>query len=145
MSEDYGLTEEEIDAEQAQSAQEAEENKQRDLAFIAEAEAAIAAGTELKDGLTNRLNKARERVALAVEEEQKKKKEQNNLSDEKDEDGDDDDDRPIWLMFGSDHFTEEAEDEIEELFYNDSSDPVVQDKVTARLFAYYLQLEGQRK
>ena len=126
MSGDYGLDEQEFEEFQAESAREVSDDKARDAAIIA-SEAELAEGATLSEGQQDRIRKARLRMSQTPEE----------VTEEEDEVD------PIWLMFGGENFTEAAMEEITDLFYN--ADPELEDNATARLFAYYLQMEGQRK
>lgn len=126
MSEDYGLDENEIEEYKATALREAEEEKAKDAALIA-SEAEATEDAPLSEGQLDRIRKARLRMAQAEE-----------VAKE-----DEDEVEPIWLMFGGEHFSEAAMEEITDLFYN--CDPELEDNATARLFAYYLQMEGQRK
>ncbi len=126
MSGIYGLNEQEKERVLAESAEGVAEAKARDAALIA-SEGELAEGETLSEGQQDRIRKARLRMAQAAE---------GGSEDEEEEDA-------VMLMFGSENFSPDAMMEIYELFYN--SVPEMQDNVTARLFAYYLQMEGQRK
>jgi len=126
MSGIYGLNEQEKERVLAESAEGVAEAKARDAALIA-SEGELAEGETLSEGQQDRIRKARLRMAQAAE------------GDNEDEDEED----AVELMFGRENFSPYAMKEIEELFYN--SEAELQDNVTARLFAYYLQMEGQRK
>lgn len=132
MTDDYGMDEEEMEELEAETARQQAEDKARDASIIASESEVLPEGTTMSEGQLDRIRRARLRAARAAEEEANKGEEE-----------DDDAITPLWTMFGGEHWTESAMEEIEELFYND--DPELEENATARLFAYYLQMEGQRK